>query len=77
MTSHPYRDAPPVELGNPPWCFHQTNVENKWAMGAVGGWWHEDECIAWHRDLQRRAPKDPRLAEFLKTCNKSLRETFE
>lgn len=77
MSAHPYRDAPPVDLGEAPWCFHRTNIENKQAMGAIGGWWHEDKCIEWHRQLQQRDPKDPRLAEFLKTCEQTLRESFK
>lgn len=74
---HPYREAPPPPpLGESPSCFHKTNIENKWAMQAIGGWWHSDECLAWHRRLFRENPKDPRMAEFLATCNKQLREEF-
>jgi len=76
MNAHPYRDAPPVDLGDPPSCDHMLSAETRLALNAIGGWCHTEECVAWWRELQRQSPKDPRLAEFLKTCNGKLRATF-
>ncbi len=74
---NPYRDPIPVDYGDPPSCDHMLSAETKLALNAVGGWYHSDECVAWHLALSHRDPHDPRLAAFLKTCNKELRARFE
>lgn len=72
----PYREAAQVDYGNPPSCDHMLSEESKQALCAVGGWYHSDECVAWWLALQQRAPSDPRLVAFLRTCNKTLRARF-
>lgn len=72
----PYRESQIPPLGPRPHCDHLLGPENRQALAAVGGWWHNDDCLSWHRALWERDPRDPRMCEFLATCTKSLRAQY-
>jgi hypothetical protein len=47
--SDPYRTPQLPTLGPQPSCPCGMSIETKQAMAAIGGWWHNRECIEWHR----------------------------